>query len=593
MPYYQGFQESGTDFLTADIASNVDRHVSSLRDYVEDSQIYQAFLYGYAADAYRRKLFAPINGIRSWMFKSFPEKPVSGFGVIDCFDTPTMGYYAQKRTFARVALSYAIRYPLESMPAGADWKVPVWISNAGSEALSGLAVESTLYRLNGEVVNRSRKVVDIHADKAAEVLTLDWKLPEHPGLYLLRGQAMAGSSVKFSANMYVKVVPEATRKRLRVLLLGTPEWGQPVADYLSNLGAVVTPVLVEPTVIRHPAHPFPDSAAALRQNYDVIWLAGFDNYWREAPGEWSRTIAGAVRAGVTFVHTGGAASFHGIGDKTAALDLTPLAALLPVEVQHENDAIVQSHYKVGAESNGLAAPSGRHRITATEAAPQWLRDAPLDGLSPNNFHLLDARKGSAVLLRLDDTPLLVTGNFGAGKTIAYLGFSPAGSATVPAPPAIVDRAVRASPENRLFAMVCASILSLAAGEQPSTNLENMIESRATPLYETLKAMRPAAWPRVTATWTNKEAGIYKARIHIQNGGSYLFGFRLRLDGPDFQDGRALAIWSEQYFDLLPNQSTESEVEVRTSDRRLLQSVSVIGERTASPEVKIYGKSTAP
>lgn len=593
MSYLQGFQDGGMDFLTADIASNVDRRVPSFRDYVEDSQLYQSFLYSYAADAYRRKLFAPISGIRSWMFKSFPEKPVSGFGVIDCFDTPTMAYYAQKRTFARVAMSYAIRYPLESMPAGADWKVPVWISNAGAGPLSGLAVESTLYRLDGEAVDRSREVVDIPADKAAEVLTLDWKLPEQPGIYLLRGRAISGSSVISVAKNYVKVAPRATSKRLRVLLLGTLDWAQPVAGYLANLGAVVTPVLVEPTVIRNPAHPFPDSAAVLRQNYDAIWLAGFDNYWREAPEEWSRTIVEAVRAGVTFVHTGSAASFHGIGEKTAALDLTPLAALLPVEVQHENDAIVQSHYKVGTESNGLAVPSGRHRIVATDAAPQWLRDAPLEGLSPNSFHLLDARKGSTVLLRLDDTALLVTGRFGAGKTIAYLGFSPGGPSTLPAPPVIVDRAVRASGENRLFTIICASILSLAAGEQPSTNLESLIESRTTPLYETLKAVAPTGWPRVTASWTGEKDGVFKAHIRIQNGSSYLFGFRLRLGGPDFRDGRALAIWSEQYFDLLPNQSAESEAEVRTGDRRPLQAVSVIGESVVSPDVKIYEKSTVP
>lgn len=58
------------------------------------------------------------------MFKSFPEKPVGGFGVIDAFDTPTMGYYAQRRTFAPITMSYAVRYTLESVPTGSSWKAP-------------------------------------------------------------------------------------------------------------------------------------------------------------------------------------------------------------------------------------------------------------------------------------------------------------------------------------------------------------------------------------------------------------------------------------------------------------------------------------
>ena len=235
--------------------------------------------------------------------------------------------------------------------------------------------------------------------------------------------------------MYVKVVPKATRKALRVLVLGTPEWAQPVADYLTNLGASVTPVIYEPTVIREPENPFPTSAESLRQNYDVIWLAGFDDYWREAPEQVTQTIVQAVESGVTFIHTGSWGSFHGGGERAAALDLTPLAQVLPVEVQHENDVFPKTSYRTGAEVNA-PPPSWPGPITASDAAPRWLREVDFTGLAPAGqskddfgsgpgYHLLNPRPDATVLLRVAGQPLLVSGHYGKGLTLAYLGFSPA------------------------------------------------------------------------------------------------------------------------------------------------------------------------
>jgi hypothetical protein len=44
----------------------VDRHIKSIRDLVDDSELYQAFLLKYATEAYRRRKYDPVNGTRIW-----------------------------------------------------------------------------------------------------------------------------------------------------------------------------------------------------------------------------------------------------------------------------------------------------------------------------------------------------------------------------------------------------------------------------------------------------------------------------------------------------------------------------------------------
>jgi beta-mannosidase len=597
MSYAHPWQYYGMDFLTGTLAANVDRHVRSLRDYVSDSQVYQSFLYGYSADAFRRKLFAPINGIRSWMFKSFPERPVGGFGVIDAFDTPTMGYYAQRRTFAPIEMSYAERYALESVPAGSSWKLPVYISNSTDEELS-LMIDSALYNLKGDRVLASQEHATVPARQARDVIDLEWRLPEEPGAYLLRGRATQAGKEVASTQMYLKVAPKPIRKTLRVLVVGTPTWALPVADYLTNLGAAVTPVVYEPTVVRQPEHPFPASAEDLRQNYDAIWLAGFDNYWREAPEQVSQTIVQAVKSGVAFVHTGSWGSFHGGGEHAAALDLTPLAQVLPVEVQHENDVFPQTSYKTGVELNA-PPPSWPGSITVADDAPQWLRRVDFTGLAPTGeskddygsgpgYHLLNPRPGATVLLRVAGQPLLVSGKFGKGLTLAYLGFSPAGSGKVKdRQPVIVDRAIRSSAEGRLFTIISASLLALATGQDPQVGISDLLAARATPLFETLKNTPQPAWPQVSLEWTQLPEDRAGARVHIQNGPMYVRGLRLRFEGPDFREGNALALWSNQFFDLLPGEEADCTVEIITASDSPWRNVTLEAETLYGSGTKSY------
>lgn len=590
LSYLTGFSYGGLAMNAEYVYMHADQHLRSLKEFTDVTQIYQDFVYGYAADSFRRRLGNPINGIRSWSFKDFAEKPICSFGVIDPYHTPLPSFYTQKRTFEPVTMSYAVRYVLESVPAGARWTVPVWISNATDESVSG-RVESALFSLRGDRLQFHEANASVPSAKALSVCELNWRLPEEPGIYLVRGRFGNDKGTLARAEMYVKVVPRVTRKPLRVLVLGTPDWARTVRDYLSNLGADVAAIIYEPTVVRAPAVPFPASAEELRSNYDVIWLTGFNNYWREAPESWSETIVKAVEAGTTFVHSGGWGSFHGgEDDKTAALDLTPLARILPVEVQAEND--VYATYALSwTGTGGLTKPPQvslpPDRIRATTNAPGWLKTVDFSNLSLN-YHMLKTRPDAQVLLTVNERPLLVKGRYGKGDVIAYLGFSPGVSARAKDyNPVILDRVLLTSAEHLLFADISASLLALASKEDPALPIAELLKARTTPLFESLKNTSKPAWPELSVSWLQTEGESLRARVRVQNGRDYVRKLRLRFDGPDFAGGRVLALWSNQYFDLLPNETGECTVEIRKADQQPLQKTMLVAETLQGSDSKSY------
>ena len=578
------WRSSGLDFTTTAVGLNVTRKLETYRDYANASQIYQAFLYGYAGDAYRRKAFAPINGIRSWMFKSFPEIPLGGFGVVDALDVPTRAYYEQKRTFAPITLSFALRTPLESVPGGTSMQIPIWVSNIEATALPSLSIDATLFDLNGAPVWTGRSVGAVSAYQAAQVGNADVRVPRKAGAYLLRASAQSSGRTLASAAVYLKVASPATRHPLRVLVIGSPEWANPVAHYAEGLGATVTRAIAENTVIR-PVE-FPASADELRRNFDVVWLAGYNSYWREAPPALTTTLLTAVHAGTTFVHSGSAGSFHGGGDfsnRAAGLDLTALEQLLPVVVNHASDVSFSSTFRTGKLTNPFAQRSGL-TVSSTAQAPSWLRDVNWSGVDYDNYHILDAKQDSAVLLKLGEHPLLVTGHYGKGSTIAYLGFSPEGGPARDPPSIVLDRAILESPAKQGFAMMSAAILALASGESPPVDISHMIEERALPLYDSLLALKSGSPVSVSVRWGRAPDGNTVGHLHLENGDAFTYGLRLRMDAAGAPPRHSLPLWSQQYFDLLPKEIVEADVTVLREPGTAPESLSIVPELIGGREL---------
>jgi uncharacterized membrane protein len=353
----------------------------------------------------------------------------------------------------------------------------------------------------------------------------------------------------------------------------------------------VTRALTQNTVIR-PLN-FPSTAQELRRDYDVVWLAGFNNYWREAPDTVTASIVAAVNAGATFVHSGSAGSFHGGGNfinKAAGLDLTALADVLPVVVRHDNDAYFKSTFRAGSLANPFAQPKQLH-LAATEKAPRWLQQADLSGGEVDDFHVLAAKPDSDVLVELGDLPLLVSGRYGKGRTIAYMGFSPEGSPKLDHSPIIIDRALKEGSAQRTFGIMTAVILTLASAEDPPVSVDSLIEERARPVFEPFLASDPAPPSSVQVKWSQGANGASVGHVRIENGDQFNYGLRVRLSGPDEHADHTLALWGNQFFDLLPHEVAETDVTVvrsttATPDRLWITAETIGGRKAPHTELEV-------
>jgi hypothetical protein len=78
-------------------------------------------------------------------------------------------------------------------------------------------------------------------------------------------------------------------------------------------------------------------------------------------------------------------------------------------------------------------------------------------------------------------------------------------------------------------------------------------------------MRPAEAPLMSAAWTLDDDGHPIGHVRIENGNEFTLRLRVRLTGSDVQSGRILQLWSDQYFDLLPDQVVEPTVTLLKPD----------------------------
>src|SRR5271157_6639060 len=103
----------------------------------------------YPTEAFRRKMYAPINGIRTWAFRDI--YPGIQFGMVDSNGIPKMNYYFYERAQQPLAVSFAYEPVLESQVSGKHLQIPVWIANEHRRKLL-LDVHCEILTPKGEVV---------------------------------------------------------------------------------------------------------------------------------------------------------------------------------------------------------------------------------------------------------------------------------------------------------------------------------------------------------------------------------------------------------------------------------------------------------
>jgi len=510
----------------------VDSDPRSAKQLVESSQLYQDFIMRYASDAFRRKKYNPIQGIRWWAYKDLA--PGYQWGFLDFDQVPKIAYYSFKRSMAPLAVSLAIKDELEPQEAGQVLHLPVWVvSDQRTEV--PLDVQTQVLDLAGHsLVSQSVQAI-IGADESRTVDVLNWTVPNvsTPTVFALRVTAKQhASSLSATSTIYLKAVPAAgvpaiktvpqLSKKPRVLLIGTKAHGALIAKDLRALGAQVDEIN-EDHVVR-----FSElrQADELRRRYDVIWLANFDSVWKLLDDDMAEGIAQAVREGVGFVHTGGRSSFHGGGGLGACLDFTKLSEVLPVKVREGRDDlnVLNTSKDVRVLANG------------------WT-DAGLKQIGVQNFNEVQTRQGSEVIMKFDDWPLLAAGHYGKGNTVAFMGYTP------------TDDAAEAT-----YAALYAQMILQAQGENPAYRYAS-VGGKDKPLMQMLKEQPQAeatVSPATIDATVKDSAGNFT--VQIMNGDRFARLMRLRIEWSDPSGPAPVVLYGDNYFDLFPAQEKDVLVE---------------------------------
>jgi beta-mannosidase len=561
--YWTSFGADGLYSMLYRTRHFVDAHTRSATELARATQVYQAFVLRYATEAYRRKKYQPVMGIRSWDFLELA--PGFRFGIVDYDRVPKIAYWEMKRALAPLAISFAFRDELESQIAGSTWAAPVWVINDRDHAVRG-NLRVSLLGLDGRTIDTRSFRVDMAADSRLEAGRYEVTLPEKAGVYV--AEAVLTDAERQSElarkRMFVKVVPKVFAQPVRVLLIGQSRYSEPLAAMLRGLSAGVD-VYDENALSRMETEL--KSADSLRQKYEVIWVASFAGLAKVLPETTVRAIRNAVRAGVSFVHSGGEGSFHGGNGHAAVMEGTPLGEVLPVRILERGSDLALPGHDAGDE---LSSYPRLHGITGSG---EWSRIAELLGHAGlAGYNRTQAKPSSTTLLQVAGQPLLVEGSYGKGRTFAFTGFTPPSAESRHT--WSLDERLSREPVSRAFFAAYARILAQAVGTE--LDVPALVDGRIEPLFEILKDLPPAS------VSIEPRAGATKSFV-IRNQDGYAHLVHLRIEWP--QGIRPyIAELSDNDFDLMPGESRRIALTTRTHTKQ--------GE---TPEclVKVTGANVKP
>ena len=265
--YQTSFEYKGFYSVLHRLNQFVDRHVESPQQLVDDSQLYQAFLFKYATESYRRKKYHSINGTRIWAYGEVT--PGIRFNFMDYYRVPKMGYYYLKNAQARFAVNFAYEPALESQVAGTRLQIPVWAVNDFRRDIP-FALHCEVVDLGGRTLWTQDSEAGISSDDSKQVGRVEWTTPQQPGIYVLRARASekGGEHLVAENTAFIKVTPRLFAQPVRVLLIGEKQFSFPIARMAEAAGIDVD-VIQEESIHRLAELKNPD---AIRAKYDVVWL---------------------------------------------------------------------------------------------------------------------------------------------------------------------------------------------------------------------------------------------------------------------------------------------------------------------------------
>ena len=553
----------------------IDRDPRSLPELVSDTQLYQGLILNYAAQAFRRKKYDPVNGIRSWNFLELG--PGFRFAIVDYDRVPKTAYWLMKRSQAPVALSFAYKDALESQLAGSQWSAPVWLINDTDKEIRG-TVHAELVAPSGDRVAATDFPVSIAADGKGAVGDFSVTLPQTAGVYVLRA-TLTGSGTATETS-FVKVVAPAFIASHRVLLIAQSKAAAPIASMLRAMGLIVD--VYDQNSLDEMSRDLADGAR-LHAKYDAIWVGSFEALAKVLPQESAKGIAEAVKAGTGFIITGGEGSFHGGLGHASVVEGTALDPILPVEIQGRSDLIYGAHGMDDAltTENPIREIAAGSDATGNGASPDGY--ALLRHYGVEAFNLVGARTGTHVELTIDKQPLLVTGIFGAGRTAAFAGFTPTEDESSALP---MDEYMIAEPRMRAYFLLFADLLADVMPGTPRRS-PGLLAQHEKPLFQMLKEEPETELQaaKLDAALTAAGGGA-RCRVRIVNHGGYAHLVHMRFEWPQTGVTPYLAELSDNDFEMLPNESREIELMWRIKGASQQATGSLIVNAANAPEVRL-------
>ena len=562
--YLTSFDLNGLYSMLYRTQHYVDSDVRSLPELVSDTQIYQGFILNYAAQAFRRKKYDPVNGIRSWNFLELG--PGFRFGIVDYDRVPKTAYWMMKRTQAPVSLSFAYKDSLDSQLAGSHWSAPVWLINDTDKQVRG-TVHAELFAPSGKSVAAADLPASIEADGRGSVGDFSLTLPREPGVYILRA-TLTGSDAATETS-FIKVTPPAFSGSHRVLLIAQQKYADPIAALLRPMGLDVD--IYDEGTIEKMGSELADGNA-LHAKYDVIWVGCFEALAKVLPAESAKAIAEAVKAGTGFVITGGEGGFHGGLAHASVVEATELNDLLPVDILPRADLAFGPH---GMDDslptvNPIKEIDGGATVDAE--AVDLFRHYGVTG-----FNRVTARAGAQTELTISGQPLLVSGTFGSGKTVAFTGF------TLPADDFSafpIDQYMIYEPAARAYFAAFTDVLSRVLPGAPAVTPQ-LLAAHEKPLFQMLKEQPPTQ-----LAVTKAEAAAGRCHVRIVNKGGYAHLVHMRFEWPAAGTKPFLAEMSDNDFEMLPYESREIDLTWRTTDPKQQVAGTLVVNAGNAPEVRL-------
>jgi hypothetical protein len=560
--YQTSFEYNGLASVLQRVNQYVDRHIRSVQELIDDSQLYQAFILKYATECYRRKKYDSINVTRIWAYGEV--SPGIRFNFLDYYRLPKMGYYSVKQAQARFAVNFAYEEALESQVSGKPLRIPVWVVNDYRRDVP-FDLHCEIFDLAGHTVWSRDSTDTVGSDGVKQTGLVEWTTPDKPGVYVLRARAVEkgqGQQLSAENSTFIKVTPRLFSRPINMLLIGQKEYSFVIAEMARALGVNVD--VIEESSIHQLA--LLKEPAQIRKKYDVVWLACFDSLWKLMDEEMSDGLKTAVGQGVGFIHTGGPGSYHGGFGRAALIDLRSLADVLPVKLRDRNDVNYGQLFATTGDINQIFSPL--KNIDVNDSASEGWSDFGLKEYGVRGFNDVDPKPGSRQVMTICGRPLLAIGQFGQGTTVAFTGFTPAYEEKKSSWNSkitfryFLDQEFVNDPVTKSYFALFMRMIAAASREKPATGFDDVLAARDKPLFEDLKDL-PAATltlpSEVGATTSGKKAGV---TLVIRNGGNYARLVRVRAE---WQDGEGnapyLVKYSDNYFDLLPGESKSLAVEI--------------------------------